>query len=91
MGAKQDFARLMLGMFASSFPSFPLTFTYVAQAEAPQGKADVLDVKGPANFAARLFIHADTHLPIMISWTGPGAPGGGRGARGPAPCRRGGG
>ena len=35
--AKQDFARLMLGLFAASYPSFPLTFTYVGQAEAPQG------------------------------------------------------
>jgi hypothetical protein len=65
---KQDFARLMLGLFASSYSSYPLTFTYVAQAEAPQGTADVLDVMGPSNFAARLFIHADTHLPIMVSW-----------------------
>lgn len=65
---KQDFARLMLGMFASSYSSYPLTFTYFAQAEAPQGKADVLDVKGPANFAARLFINTQTHLPIMVSW-----------------------
>jgi hypothetical protein len=65
---KQDFARLMLGMFATSFTSFPLTFDYVAQAEAPEGKADVLDVKGPANFTARLFVNAQTHLPIMVSW-----------------------
>jgi hypothetical protein len=65
---KQDFARLMLGMFASSYPSFPLTFAYVAQAEAPEGKADVLDVRGPANFTARLFVNAQTHLPIMLSW-----------------------
>jgi hypothetical protein len=68
VAVKQDFARLMLGMFAMSYPSFPLTFTYVGQAEAPQGKADVLDAKGPANFTARLFINADTHLPIMVSW-----------------------
>jgi hypothetical protein len=71
---KQDFARLMLGMFASSFSSYPLTFTYRAQAEAPQGKADVLDVKGPANFAALLFINAQTHLPIMVSWEVRGGP-----------------
>jgi hypothetical protein len=32
---KQDFARLMLGMFASSFAGYPLTFTYAGQAEAP--------------------------------------------------------
>ena len=72
MGAKQDFARLLLGMFATSTPAFPLTYSYVGQAEAPQGKADVIDVKGPNNFAARLFIAGDTRLPIMVSWTAPG-------------------
>ena len=45
---KQDFARLMLGMFAGTSSAYPVTFTYVGKAEAPQGKADVLDVKGPA-------------------------------------------
>jgi hypothetical protein len=68
---KQDFARLMLGMFASSFSGFPLTFTYAGQAEAPQGKADVIDAKGAPNVTLRLFIAQDTHLPIMISWQAP--------------------
>src|SRR5687768_9852209 len=45
-GVKQDFVRLLLGMFAGSTPAFPLTYAYVGQAEAPQGKADVVDVKG---------------------------------------------
>jgi hypothetical protein len=71
---KQDFARLTLGMFAQSFSSYPLTFTYVGQAEAPQGKADVLDVKGAPNFAVRLFVNTTTHLPVMISWTQPPTP-----------------
>ena len=71
---KQDVARLMLGLFANTPASFPLAFTYVAQAEAPQGKADVLDAKGPANFTARLFIDAQNHLPIMVSWQQAGAP-----------------
>lgn len=76
---KQDFARLTLGMFAASFSAYPLTFAYVGEAEAPQGKADVIDAKGPNNFTLRLFIAKDTHLPIMVSWQG--APPG-RGARG---------
>jgi hypothetical protein len=74
---KQDFARLMLGMFTGSSPALPLTFSYVGKAEAPQGKADVLDVKGPAGpgaLAARLFVNADTHLPIMLTWTAPVRP-----------------
>ena len=93
---KQDFTRLALGMFAASFPSYPLTFTYVAEAEAPQGKADVLEGKGPNNFTVRLFISRDTRLPLMVTWTAPagrGAPGG-RGvppaAQGTAPGAAGG-
>jgi hypothetical protein len=91
---KQDFARLMLGMFAGTSSAYPVTFNYVGKAEAPQGKADVLDVKGPAGpgaFAGRLFVNADTHLPIMITWTAPappmrgGPPRGGPPARGDAP------
>jgi len=87
---KQDFARLTLGMFATSFSAYPLTFTYVGEAEAPQGKADVVDAKGPNNFTFRLFIAKDTHLPIMVSWQAPapqrGRPGGpGTGAPGAAP------
>jgi len=68
---KQDLARLMLGLFAASPPAYPLTFSYAAMAEAPQGKADVLDVKGEGNFALRYFIHSESRLPVMVSWTTP--------------------
>jgi hypothetical protein len=78
---KQDFVRLTLGLFAASFSSYPVTFSYVGQAEAPQGTADVVEAKGAGNFSARLFINSQTHLPIMVSWQQ--APGG-RGGRGPA-------
>jgi hypothetical protein len=68
---KQDFVRLTLGMFAASFSGCPLTFTLDGVAEAPQGKADIIDVKGPGAFTARLFVNRETHLPIMVSWTMP--------------------
>jgi hypothetical protein len=68
---KQDFARLTLGLLATSFSAYPLTFGYAGQAEAPEGKADVIDVKGPQNFTARLFIDAKTRMPLMLSWTTP--------------------
>jgi hypothetical protein len=93
--SRQEFARLTLGMFASSLKGYPLTFTYAGQAEAPDGKADVIEVKGEGDFAAKLFIDATTHLPLMLSWmarepmvmrtsAGPGGTmtmGGGGGAR----------
>jgi hypothetical protein len=69
--AKQEFARLMLGLLPATLETFPLQFGYGAQAAAPQGTADVLDVRGPGNFAARLFVASDTKLPIMISWQAP--------------------
>jgi hypothetical protein len=73
---KQDFVRLMLGMFAGSVSAYPMTFTYVGEAEAPQGRADVLEAKAPPNFALRFFVNSQTHLPIMVSWQAPGRPAG---------------
>ena len=68
---KQDFVKLTLGMFATSFSSYPLTFALVGQAEAPQGTADVIEVKGAGSLTLRFFINKETHLPIMVSWTTP--------------------
>jgi hypothetical protein len=68
---KQDFARLFLGMFAASPDAFPVAFVQIGRAEAPQGKADILEVKGPGTFLAKLFVNSDTHLPIMLSWMVP--------------------
>ena len=70
-GVKQDFARLLLGAFAASFPPYPLTFKYLAEGDAPEGKADILDVAGPANFSARLVVQRDTHLPVLLMWQVP--------------------
>jgi hypothetical protein len=71
MTTKQDFARLMLGLVPSTLETYPLQFGYAAQAAAPQGTADVLDVRGGGNFAVRLFVASDTKLPIMVSWQAP--------------------
>jgi hypothetical protein len=82
--AKPDFARLTLGLFLGTLPDFPITFSYAGEAEAPQGKADILDVKGPADFSARVFVFRESHLPIMLTWQA-AAPARGR-AAGPAPA-----
>jgi len=65
---RQDFARFTLGIVAASLPAYPLQFSYAGQAESPDGKADIVDVKGEGDFAVRLFIDAKTHLPLMLSW-----------------------
>ena len=81
---REEFARLMLGAFAAAPPAFPLTFAYAAEAEAPEGKADVLDVAGPANFSARFVVQRETHMPVMLMWQAPGPAG--RGGPGASPA-----
>jgi hypothetical protein len=65
---RKEFAKLALGFFAASPAAYPLELADAGQAESPDGKADVIDVKGEGGFAARLFIDAQTHLPLMLSW-----------------------
>lgn len=68
---KREFARLTLGMFGTSYAAFPVEFTYAGEAEAADGKAHVIDVKGQEDFTARLFVDAKTNLPLMLSWMAP--------------------
>ncbi len=65
---KQEFARIALGMFANSYPSYPMHFTYAGQAEAAEGKAHVVEVRGDGGFVAKLFLDTKTNLPLMLSW-----------------------
>jgi hypothetical protein len=44
--------------------------TYVGEAEASDGKADVLEVKPEGAPAMRLFLDQQTHLPLMLTYTG---------------------
>jgi len=66
--SRREYARLMLGMTGGTSADFPVEFVYAGQAEAADGKADILDVKGPEGFSARLFVDGSTHLPLMLTW-----------------------
>jgi hypothetical protein len=69
--AKQDLSRLMLGWFASTHPSVSAQYTFAGEAESPDGRAFVIDVKTTDGFAARLFIDQQTNLPLMVTYQGP--------------------
>jgi hypothetical protein len=85
---KMELQRWTIALFADS--SQP--FTDAGVAESPDGKADVLETKDEAGRAVRLFVHQDSHLPVMLQYQevrprlmmidGRGGPGerGGRGA-----------
>jgi hypothetical protein len=62
--AKQDLARLMLGLFAVRF-GIPVTFAYVGRAE--RRKASRRTRRHRTEFRA-VFIDGRTHLPLMLTW-----------------------
>lgn len=64
-------SRLMLGWFAMAHPAVNAQYTYAGEAESPDGKAFVIDVKTADAFAARLFIDEATHLPLMVTYKAP--------------------
>jgi hypothetical protein len=81
-GGQMEASRLMLGWFAMVHPAINVQYVYAGEAESPDGKAYVIDVKSADNFAARLFVDQQTHLPLMVTYKGPqprmviqGAPG----------------
>jgi hypothetical protein len=95
---RSEFNRYVLAFLGGG----SLAPTYVAVAEAPEGKADVLEVKNEAGQAVRIFIDQQTHMPLMLQYQevrprinmmgGPGGPGGpGRGGPGGGPGMRSGG
>ena len=45
--------------------------SHAGVAEAPDGKADVLDFTPAEGPAVRVFIDQETHLPLMLTWKGP--------------------
>jgi hypothetical protein len=83
--ARAEMLRHVLAFFGAA----GLQPTYVAVAEAPEGRADVLEVKNETGASVRIFVDQQTHLPLMLQYTevrprmmmqgrGPG----GRGGRG---------
>lgn len=89
--SRADFARLTIALLLASPRLMPVTFTYAGEAESPDGKADVIDLKGEGSFAAKLFLDQTSHRPLLVSYRGvspqlrvqtqtvQGGPGGGRG------------
>lgn len=69
-GVRSDFARLLISWLLTTPSSFPVEFSFAGEAESPDGKADVLEAKGPGGFSARLFLDQKTHYPLMLTYKG---------------------
>lgn len=84
---RQEISRLMLGWFGATHPSLKAQYSYIGEAQSPDGKAYVIEVKDEDGFAARLFIDQNNKLPLMVTYQGRqprvmtmGGPGGTRAA-----------
>jgi hypothetical protein len=92
---EKDMTRLSVALLAgSNLPG--IEFTYAGPAESPEGRAEVLEVKGPGGFKGKLFLDEKTARPMMLVYQeiprrmsmrrgGPGAapPSGGHGEEAP--------
>lgn len=67
---RTEISRLMLGWFGMVHPALPVQYTYAGEAESPDGKAHVIDVKDSDGFAARLFVDQNNYLPLMVTYQG---------------------
>jgi hypothetical protein len=62
---EKDMTRLCVALLAgSNLPG--VEFTYAGPAESPEGKAEVLEVKGPGDFKGKLFLDEKTARPMML-------------------------
>ena len=67
---RAEISRLMLGWLGTTHPALRADYTYAGEAESPDGKAHVIDVKDADGFSARLFIDQNNFLPLMVTYQG---------------------
>jgi hypothetical protein len=67
---RTEFHRLLLGIVVIPPASIQAEYKYAGEAKAPDGTADVIEVKGPGNSASRVYVDQKTHRVLMISFRG---------------------
>jgi hypothetical protein len=68
LAVRADITRLWLGLLLNAPTSSGISYSFAGEAEAPDGKADVLRVKGANNFQANLFLDQKTHRLLMLTY-----------------------
>jgi hypothetical protein len=83
---RTEVARLLLAFLLTT--DSPVA--WIGTAQAPEGTADVLEVKSADGATTRLFLESTTHMPLMMTWSiggqraGRGGQAGGQGGQGRA-------
>lgn len=68
--AHAELTRTALAFLLAPPAALPLEYSAAGEAESDDGKADVVDVKGPGNFAAKIFLDQKSHRPLMLVYRG---------------------
>jgi hypothetical protein len=69
LAIQAGFTPLLLVLLLTSPPLLPIEFSYAGQAKTQDGQtADALDLKGPHNFSARLFLDRETRRTLMLTY-----------------------
>jgi hypothetical protein len=68
--ARAEFARYVIAWLLTSPPGQTLEFNYVGEAQADEGRAEVIDVKSADDFALQLFLDKESHRPLMLTYRG---------------------
>jgi outer membrane lipoprotein-sorting protein len=68
--ARTDLLRMLLGILAIAPASIKAEYSYAGEAKAPDGTADVIEVKGPGNSVSRVYVDQKTHRVLMVSYRG---------------------
>jgi hypothetical protein len=75
---QSEVSRLLVALLLTS----ETPFRWIGTAQAPEGTADVLEMKTPDGNVTRVFIDTMSQMPLMLTWTGPAGRGFGRGGQG---------
>jgi hypothetical protein len=65
---RAEFARYTLALLLNEPGDQAVAWSYAGEAEAEDGRADVLDCKGANGFNARLFLDKSSHRPLMLTY-----------------------
>lgn len=65
---RADFARLLLGLLLLTPFSEGVEYSYAGEHKEPDGTAEMIDIKGPEGFTARLYIEQQTYRLIALTY-----------------------
>jgi hypothetical protein len=68
--SRAELLRIWLGCLLTPPASAGLQYSFAGEAEAADGKANVLEVKGADGFAARLFLDQKSHRTLLLTYQG---------------------